>query len=151
MFNHHVRLRRRPLADRLASETEAGPGGCVVWTGTRDGDGYGRLWVGPGGRTRGAHVVAYELRHGPVPDALELDHLCRVPACVNPAHLEPVTHRENVLRGESPTARNAQVTRCPQGHPYDAANTYVRPDGKGRDCLTCRRARDAVHNERRKV
>jgi hypothetical protein len=78
---------------------------------------------------------------GAVPEGLELDHLCRVRGCVNPKHLEPVTHRENLMRGESWSAVNARKTHCPEGHPYDETNTYI--DGKGRRrCRECARAYD---------
>ena len=84
-----------------------------------------------------AHVFAYKLLVGVVPGGLELDHLCRVPACVNPAHLEPVTHAENLMRSPvAPTAINARKTHCPQGHPYVAGNTYYRANGH-RHCKTC--------------
>ena len=108
---------------------------CWIWTGELNETGYGRLF---NGRKRVfAHRFAYELLVGPIPDSLPLDHLCRVPACVNPAHLEPVTTRTNVLRGIAPAARNAVKTHCLRGHPLDAKNTRVDAAG-GRHCKTCR-------------
>lgn len=74
----------------------------------------------------------------PIPDDLTLDHLCRVRACVNPDHMEPVTIRENALRGETAAARNAAQTHCPQGHEYTGENTYVTTAGSRR-CRTCTR------------
>lgn len=74
--------------------------GCWEWTGARQPDGrydYGMFWDGT--RAVRAHRFAYELLVGPIPVGLELDHLCRNPPCVNPAHLEPVTHAENIRRG----------------------------------------------------
>lgn len=109
--------------------------GCWLWTRHVGKDGYAKVPFRAS--CRGAHRWAYELLRGPVPDGLQLDHLCRVRSCVNPAHLEPVTARENTLRGKTITARNATTTHCPQGHPYDARNTWVH---KGyRHCRECRR------------
>lgn len=72
-----------------------------------------------------AHRVAYAYAYGEIPAGLYIDHLCRNTFCVNPTHMEPVTHRENTLRGKSPAALHAKVTHCPKGHAYDEANTYV--------------------------
>jgi hypothetical protein len=94
------------------------------------------------------HRLSYEHFIGPVPARRTLDHLCRVTACVNPRHLEPVPHRTNLLRGNTIVANAAAKTHCPQGHPYDAANT-VMDQGKRR-CLTCRRAYDRRRQPRRR-
>lgn len=113
---------------------------CWPWPKYRGPAGYGRVnHAGKPGQL--AYRVAYQLLVDPVPDGLHLDHLCRVRECVNPAHLEPVTCQENLLR--SPLTfqgRNARKTHCPQGHRYDEANTYVDGSG-GRRCRACRRAR----------
>lgn len=109
---------------------------CWLWTGSLS-NGYGNCRFR--GRTRGAHQVAYELRVGPVPDGLQLDHLCRVRACVNPAHLEAVTQQVNIFRGASPVAANAAKTHCANGHEFTPENTHHRAEG-GRRCLTCQRA-----------
>ena len=111
---------------------------CWLWTGQLNESGYGRI-VDSGTHRVFAHRFAYELLIGPIPDGLPLDHLCRVPSCVNPAHLEPVTTRTNVLRGVAPAAANAVKTHCIRGHPFDDVNTYR--DSAGRHCLTCRSAR----------
>ncbi len=112
---------------------------CWLWTaGKNCVSGYGTF--GLAGRDRTAHAVAYEHFIGPVPEGLELDHLCRVRACCNPAHLEPVTHAENVRRGE-----RANRTHCPAGHEYNEANTQVvRRDPSHRQpyqrlCRACKR------------
>lgn len=99
-----------------------------------------------------AHRVAYRLSTGPIPDGLVLDHLCRNRWCVNPAHLEPVTRGENVLRGEGRSAQQARWTECPRGHSFDGPNTYIRPSGK-RECRTCMNARESRRppRKRRKV
>jgi hypothetical protein len=114
-----------------------GDDGCWIWMRARTPDGYGR--VGVDHKIRFAHRVAYELEVGPIPDGLILDHLCRRPMCVNPRHLEPVTQRENIIRGRSLVARNAAATHCVHGHPFDDANTYRRANG-GRACRACRLA-----------
>lgn len=110
---------------------------CWLWRGSITGSGYGSFRLG--GRAQAAHRIAYELMIGPIPEGLTLDHLCRVRNCVNPAHLEPVTSTENILRGEGPTALNARKTHCPQGHEYTPENTRTYKDRPGRDCLTCHR------------
>ena len=111
------------------------PSGCWNWTGTRY-YGYGYLRPGNGRPPVRAHRWSYQRWVGPIPAGLELDHLCRNKACVNPAHLEPVTHRENLRR--SPIASGAR-TACPQGHPYDAVNTLRKRgrSGPARVCRTC--------------
>ncbi len=109
--------------------------GCWEWTGCKS-NGYGQFGIN--GKLIYAHRFAFELTQGQVPLGMELDHLCRNHSCVNPNHLEIVTHRENILRGINVIATNSQVTHCPQGHPYDLLNTYFLPNG-GRDCRICRR------------
>lgn len=99
--------------------------GCWNWTGTKH-NGYGSVLFYrrgvSGSRNKNAYVAMYELKVGPVPSGLELDHLCRNKACCNPAHLEPVTHKENVLRGESLFAHQAKRTHCPKWHLYTGKN-----------------------------
>ena len=105
--------------------------GCWLWMACSS-TGYGRYLLN--GRLRLAHRVAYELCVGPIPEGLTIDHLCRTRHCVNPAHFEVVTGRVNTQRGNC--RYNAQKTHCPQGHPYDAENTYKRMGGK-RGCRIC--------------
>ncbi|MFZ2529632.1 MAG: HNH endonuclease signature motif containing protein [Rhodococcus sp. (in: high G+C Gram-positive bacteria)] len=86
--------------------------------------------------------MAYELSVGDIPEGLVIDHLCRVRHCVNPAHLEPVTNRENTLRGDCVDAnreRSLSRTHCKHGHELTPKNTYIDPRGY-RECRTCRRA-----------
>lgn len=135
------------LPDRFWSKVSPCPmSGCWLWTATTTG-GYGRITVGS--RTdrtkRGvyAHRLAYESLVGAVPDGLDLDHLCRVRCCVNPAHLEPVTRQENARRGiggATTAGRQLVKTHCSAGHEYAGENLYLRRDGS-RDCMACRRAR----------
>ena len=90
--------------------------GCWTWTGYVDPRGYARISVE--NRPQFIHRFSYELHKGPIPEGLTIDHLCRTRHCVNPAHLEAVTDRENILRGISAVAVNARKTACPRGHPY---------------------------------
>lgn len=112
--------------------------GCWQWTGAVLPSGYGKFSVGR--RQMMAHRFSYETFVGAIPDGLQIDHLCRNRGCVKPSHLEAVTARTNLLRGNTTTARNAAVTVCPQGHDYDEANTYVSKRGI-RYCRSCDRDR----------
>lgn len=117
-----------------------GPDECWPWRGHTNREGYGRF-AGSAGKIVQAHRFAYMLVIGPILDGLTLDHLCRNRECVNPAHLEPVTNRENNLRGNGWSGRNVRKTHCAQGHRFDVANTYIRPNGSRR-CRTCKRQRE---------
>lgn len=120
-------------------------GECWLWTGAIQSGGYGEL-AGAGHRPLLAHRVSYELLVGEIPPGLQVDHLCRVRACVNPEHLEPVTCKENIRRG-----RNAhrEKTHCPQGHPYEAANLISRVGT--RRCRTCQNQHNRDYRARRKI
>lgn len=121
--------------DKTVIVTEASifPGPCWIWTAGLDRDGYGRFsWRG---KTRGAHRVSLVELGSDIPDDLVPDHLCRIRNCVNPAHLEAVTTRANLMRGDTPAARNAAKTHCYRGHRLDRA----RPNGE-RYCGTCHAA-----------
>jgi len=109
---------KMPLTDPFWTRVDMSGDDCWPWLGPLNETGYGTVWRG--GRKLKAHRVAYELAVGPVPDGLELDHLCRVRACVRPAHLEPVTHRVNLNRARSRSvARIKKMTgrasTCPCG------------------------------------
>lgn len=138
---------RTPVEQRFWGKVDRrGPGECWLWLASKTGSGYGQIGV-DGSRALMAHRVAYELLVGPIPAGLHLDHLCRVPACVNPAHLEPVTPYENARR--SPLT-GAGKTHCKRGHPFDEANTYVTPGGQ-RQCRTCRRDFDRRRPSKRQL
>lgn len=153
---HYRRARRagvvtgRPtLHDRMFSYVEKVPGGCWLWRGTIEASGYGRVGIG---RTKNfmAHRVMYEMLVGPIPDGLQLDHLCRVRACVNPNHLEAVTPRVNSLRSENLCAQRARKTHCPKGHPYSGENLVITRQGH-RICRECRRRSALAGYHRRKA
>jgi len=145
----HV-YRRDPVKRFWARIQAASNDECWPWSGKLV-DGYGKVeW---GGKWCGTHRVAYELTVGPIPDGLELDHLCHTRdsecaggesclhrRCANPAHLEPVTGRENWRRGLSPHAKANRQTHCAKGHEFTAENTVVYPNRSQRVCLTCKRA-----------
>lgn len=110
---------------------------CWLWTAAKDTHGHGRFYDGD--RLRPAHCVGWELTVGPIPEGLVLDHLCRVRHCVNPDHLEPVTQRVNLIRGEGFAGLNYRKTHCVNGHPFNEEHT-VMYNGK-RYCRTCGVAR----------
>lgn len=151
---HYARARKRgeldttaygldPLARIMRDHEVDEVSGCWNWTASRNANGYGRLHFGASGKMQLAHRLAYELLVGPIPDGLVLDHLCRNRSCINPDHLEPVTDRVNILRGEGWAARAARQTHCPSGHPYDEVNTY-----QWRGIRYCRACRAAAHKRR---
>ncbi len=110
--------------------------GCWIWIGSLGHHGYARFSLDD--KTRLVHRVIYELLVGPIPEGMHLDHLCRVRCCVNPAHLEAVTCRENLMRGETPARRNAEKTHCVNGHLLDEKNTYRPPSRpEKRQCRAC--------------
>lgn len=145
----------RPIEERFAERFQIQACGyetpCWVWTGYVGPDGYGKISRGMRGGARVvAHRLAYEMYVGMVPTGLELDHLCRNRACVNPAHLEPVTRRENLIRGDTFAARAVAKTHCKHGHPFDRANTYIAKNGT-RHCRACGRAHAYRKYQERKV
>ena len=120
------------------------PTQCWEWQAGKD-KGYGVFYAA--GRLWRAHRVSYELIKGAVPKGLELDHLCRNPSCVNPAHLEAVTCSVNTLRG---LKGRLGKTHCPQGHPYDEKNSYFRASRPSRrECRICHNAQSNQSYHRR--
>ena len=134
------------LPERFWSKVAPCPmSGCWLWTAALS-LGYGKFGVGQ--RVRSAYRYAYEMLVGAVPNGLELDHRCRVRCCVNPAHLEPVTHAENIRRGDSPAqlvhfnrVERIRPPTCPAGHQFDEKNTRITPKGH-RKCRACHRERE---------
>lgn len=168
---HYLRLRRHgdaeggrrppsfaePKTRFWAFVDKGAPDACWPWNGALT-KGYGAFNVS--GRTMKAHAMSYELTKGPVPEGLVLDHTCHDPKecpgreecphrrCCNPDHLAAVTPRRNNSRDRAVNPR-AEKTHCPQGHPYDAANTYVNPQGR-RNCRACSRASGDRYRRRKK-
>jgi hypothetical protein len=115
--------------------------GCLNWTASTQSGGYGQTMVNR--RNYYTHRLMYRWFVGPIPAGHQLDHLCRNRRCAAPAHLEPVSHRENALRSPLVTGLRA---KCRKGHPLDASNLWVEASGTRR-CLICytatqKRARD---------
>lgn len=125
--------RPEPPAIRFWAKVDRRSDGCWTWQAYVGRDGYGRFAAG---RPVLAHRFAWTLLRGPIPDGLQLDHLCRNRRCVRPDHLEPVTPLENVRRGQG----HGSESQCPRGHAYAGANLHIRRDGR-RTCRACDRAR----------
>lgn len=142
-----------PLEERFWPRVAVGaPDECWPWQSAVAANGYAYFSCGirPNQVTKPVHCIAYELSVGPVPDGRELDHTCRNPICCNPAHLEPVTHLENMRRSFAAVGHhNARKTHCKRGHLYDEANTRVS-NGK-RFCRACARLSDTQRRARKKV
>jgi HNH endonuclease len=152
LSSHNARV-NLPIHLRLFPRLVIDPSGCLLWTGWTDRDGYGRIRID--GHDYAVHRLMYEMFVGPIPDGLEIDHVkergCRNRNCASPAHLEPVTTRENVLRGEGRAAVQVTVTHCGTcGLPYDEKNTYVAPGTRKRKCRNCARATERRYRERKR-
>lgn len=118
----------------IAQRIEVAESGCWLWTGQVDGHGYGAVRLDGEREKIGAHRALWRLVVGPIDDGLELDHLCRVTLCLNPDHLEPVTHSENL--------RRMRGGLCYHGHEMTAANVYTNPTTGKRRCRRCQRERN---------
>jgi hypothetical protein len=134
----------RPTAKERFWPKVAKTDGCWLWTASLNNKGYGEFRFQ--GRTSLAHRVAYELLIGPIPEGLSLDHLCRNPRCVNPAHLEPVTHQENMRR----TGPARIQAHCLRGHELKEPNLYVSRRG-ARSCRACALQRAHIQRLRKKA
>lgn len=134
------------MSDRFMDKVEKLENGCWQWTAGKDYLGYGRFQIASY-KNVVAHRVSYERFVGPIPEGLELDHLCRNRGCVNPEHLEPVDHRTNVLRGTSLVAVGALRSTCARGHELTPENTYASTPRR-RQCKACARERAMRTHER---
>jgi len=136
------------LPERITQKMGVDSSGCWVWNAAKT-NGYGVIQHL--GRVQRAHRVVYELLAGRIPNGMELDHLCRNRACVNPDHLEPVTTKENILRGTSRSAIHARQLECKRGHLFTEENTYIRRRGNRteRFCRACCRLRDHARYRRK--
>lgn len=122
---------------------------CWEWMGKPANTGYGQMSFQRDGKqiVRNPHRALYELLVGEIPEGLDLDHLCRNRLCVNPNHLEPVTRKENLMRGDTITAKNAAKTECDSGHEYTEENTYHYRGA--RQCRSCRTAYQKTYIRKR--
>lgn len=124
--------------------------GCWLWKGYINKDGYGRFKIK--NRHYMVHRFSYERYKEEIPEGLEIDHLCRHRNCVNPEHLEAVTHLENIRRGDLSYngALNRNKVYCLHGHEFNEVNTYYRPNGK-RNCRECHKLLERYRRNKRRV
>lgn len=142
-INGHQSRSKLTEAERFFQKVKREEGDrCWMWLASFQGDGYGYFYRRHGGTTY-AHIVSWEFVHGPKPSGMDLDHLCRNIKCVNPAHLELVTHRENVLRGVGIAAQRIKQTHCIRGHELDG-------ELGNRHCKSCHAVRSHTHYLRKK-
>jgi hypothetical protein len=145
----------RSVAERFTEKYMVDTAGCWLWRASMNNNGYGQIAIGTkdGGDRRRvlAHRLSYELARGPIPEGMSLDHLCRKPACVNPDHLEPVSHAENMRRSRG----YRRKTECKSGHALTPDNLVPRAGKEGqfrcKACLDAARAESATKHRDAKV
>lgn len=148
----HLRMNKRTPAEvrfmrHVAVDAESG---CWNWTGQRLPAGYGKFGGGRWHESMLAHRWAFQQWRGPLVDGMQIDHACRNTGCVNPAHLEQVTSRENNVRAVPFRARMHTADACVNGHPWTEASTYRTAKG-GRNCRTCRNASMIAYKARKRA
>lgn len=126
----------RSALERIMAHVSPIDSGCWQWQGGTDGKGYGRVWFN--GAVRSAHRVLFVMTNGPITNGFQLDHLCRNHSCVNPAHLEAVDCRTNIMRGNGIASTNAKKIQCVNGHSLSDYNAYLH--NSHRLCRICRNA-----------
>jgi len=121
---------------------------CWEWQKAKSSAGYGQIRLD--GKLYYTHRLMYQQEHGEIPQGMQIDHLCRNRACCNPAHLEAVTQKENILRGNGWSGRKARTSHCPKGHELAGDNLvkYELKFGK-RKCRTCKVERDKTYYHRK--
>lgn len=134
------------ILDRCIPEPNTG---CWFWVGYVDENGYGRCFLN--GKPGYAHRRSFESFRGPIPPGLTIDHLCRQRSCVNPDHMEAVSMRENLLRGQSPSMIAHRTNVCARGHPLTPDNTVFDRRRNLRSCRQCRRESQKMYYRRRKM
>lgn len=137
---------RVPFRERLLGRYYVAESGCWEWSGPLTMHGYG--YLSRQKKKVMAHRATYEMWCGPIPEGLELDHLCKNRACGRPDHLEPVTHRENVRRGDALSGKRSRQTHCHRGHPLSGENLRINKNGS-RSCRTCHRELERTRLARR--
>jgi len=146
----HKKGRRIPVEVCLLRHRKIDSNGCWIWTGSTSRHNgkitYGRIRIDY--RNHGVHRVSYELYRGTIPSGLTIDHLCRQTLCFNPDHLEAVSLRENILRGNGIAARSVKKTHCKYGHPFSKENTKIRTSTTHRLCIECERNFKRAYRER---
>jgi hypothetical protein len=152
-----MRRHKKSVEERFLAKVSPEPNsGCWLWTGALNADRYGLMYYA-NRRPKMTHRISYEMYVGPIPDGLEIDHLCRNRLCCNPAHLEVVSHQENIKRSPMIGVTSGRLqkakTHCKQGHSLE--NAYRRKNGS-RQCRGCaaeyyRHNRDKIRTKRRKV
>jgi hypothetical protein len=135
------------LQDSLSQRTVRTITGCLEWTGYASRRGYGQITIK--GLPVGTHRLAWELAKGPIPDGLCVCHSCDNPPCCNVEHLFLGTHAANAAdRSAKGRSKGQSLTCCVHGHPFNEANTYIRPDGT-RQCRACNKAAVARYQARK--
>jgi hypothetical protein len=133
---------KKVLRVKILSCSTKLPSGCILWTAgcrvRKQIGNYGSIYVPSEKRSRLAHRVAYQIFKGAIPKSRILDHKCNQTMCINVEHLRPVTPKENVLRGKSPSAVNSRKTHCPKGHPYSGENLMVKQYANSLPVRVCR-------------